>query len=103
MKYFFLILLIVLSIKIIKFIGTYISCRILNINPKDSLRIGINLSQISEFSLIIISVLFQNRLLWEKEYQIFTIIIVLSMIFSIFIMKYTMKKNIIFPKKKDLI
>jgi CPA2 family monovalent cation:H+ antiporter-2 len=54
-KYWYIILLAAISIKIIKVISTFFACKLLKIKEKNAWTIGLNLSQVSEFSLVVIA------------------------------------------------
>jgi len=86
-----IIIVITIGIKAIKILGTYLSCKLLNLDNKNSLLIWLNLSQVSEFSFIILSSLLSYHFLNNSEFNFFTIIIVLSMIVSIIVTSVSFK------------
>lgn len=86
-----IILIITIWVKAVKILGTYLSCKLLRISNKDSLLIGLNLSQVSEFSFIILATLLSSNFINDSEFNFFTIIIVLSMILSIIITNISFK------------
>lgn len=89
-------LLIALSlgvILLIKPILYYLSSRLTKHNKGDSREIGVRLGQISEFSVIVGGVAFAAGQISHTFYMVISMILVLSIIFSSFIVKYHLMKK----------
>lgn len=106
-KYWYIILLAAISIKIIKVISTFFACKLLKIKEKNAWAIGLNLSQVSEFSLVVIAWLFTYKLIGDIEFQIINATIILTMIITILLIEHYDKitKTIFYMniKKKSLV
>ena len=84
-----LILILSLGIKFLKSISWFISCKLLHMDNFSSTLIWINLSQISEFSFIILGSLIMNWLISQDVFQIVNSVIILTMLISIILVDHS--------------
>lgn len=80
--YWYWILLLTIIIKFSKIIGSYLSARLLQYSHKESIIFWINLSQVSEFTLVICWLLMWSSQISIIDYQILNSSIIMTMILS---------------------
>lgn len=97
LQYWYVILFLTIWIKVSKVLGSYLATRLQGYNKLDSLMIGINISQVSEFTLVISWMLLSLNLMNNTDYQIINSSIILTMILSMLILdkshKFLLKKR----------
>lgn len=87
-KYWYLIIAWAFAIKIIKVISTFFACKFLGIKEKNAWIIWLNLSQVSEFSLVVIWGLFTYKLIGDVEFQVINAVIILTMVITILLIEH---------------